>query len=91
MANTLDNIESKELILQYPCMWTYKLIIAKEMNIKKTLSHILKEKSYSLDDSKTSKKGAYKSYSLKLEVKSDNERKEIFERLQKEQDIKFIL
>ncbi|MDR1461516.1 MAG: DUF493 domain-containing protein [Campylobacteraceae bacterium] len=91
MANISDNVESKELILSYPCMWTYKLIATQDMDMKKTLTHILKNKQYSLDDSKTSKKGAYKSYSLKLEVESDEERKEIFERLQREQNIKFIL
>ncbi|MDR0408077.1 MAG: DUF493 domain-containing protein [Campylobacteraceae bacterium] len=86
-----DDIKSKELILKYPCMWTYKLITARDTDIKKILLRILKSEQYFLEDSKTSKKGAYKSYSLKLEVKSNKERIEIFECLQKEENIKFIL
>ncbi|MDR1554714.1 MAG: DUF493 domain-containing protein [Campylobacteraceae bacterium] len=91
MVNTSDNIKSKELILDYPCAWTYKLITTKDTDIKNILTHVLKDRKYSLTDSKTSKQGVYKSCSLKLEVKSDSDRKEIFENLQKEKSIKFIL
>ncbi|MDR3177792.1 MAG: DUF493 domain-containing protein [Campylobacteraceae bacterium] len=89
--NRLDDINSKELILNYPCFWTYKLITTKDADIEKILSLILKDREYNLNGSKTSKQGAYKSYALKLEVKSDDDRKKIFENLQKEEDIKFIL
>lgn len=91
MANVLDNIESKELILNYPCIWEYKLITIADANIQKILSNILKNREYVINDSKTSKKCVYKSYSLKLEVTSDEDRKGIFENLQKEDSIKFIL
>ncbi|MDR0580220.1 MAG: DUF493 domain-containing protein [Campylobacteraceae bacterium] len=86
-----DNIESKELILDYPCIWTYKLIATKNADMQEILPYILKDREYNLISSKISKQGTYKSYSLKVEVKSDSDRKEIFENLQKEESIKFIL
>ncbi|MDR2342455.1 MAG: DUF493 domain-containing protein [Campylobacteraceae bacterium] len=89
--NISDNIESKELILNYPCTWTYKIIAIKSADIQKVLLYILKDREYNLINSKISKQGTYKSYSLKVEVKSDSDRKEIFENLQKEKSIKFIL
>jgi putative lipoic acid-binding regulatory protein len=90
-VNISDNIKSKELILDYPCTWTYKLIIAESTDIEKVLSLILKNREYVLNNSKISKKGTYKSYSLKLEVKSSEDRQTIFQSLQKEKSIKFIL
>ena len=89
--NILKDDDLDKLVLEYPCIWKYKIIAEAKADVKQIVSLVLKDKEYSLKTSKTSKEGSYKSYHLAIEVTSDDDRKEILEKLREHKDIKFIL
>jgi len=91
VENTSDNINSKELVLEYPCVWEYRLVTTADTDIHEIAEGILGSRAHKLEASKTSKKGAFKSYALKLEVANDEDRKGIFASLREHQNIKFVL
>lgn len=91
MENTSDNIKAQELILEYPLLWEYKIVAFANADINGIIAKLLDGKTYKLKESKKSKSGTYKSYSLALEVESKNERKTIFESLRSHSNIKFVL
>ena len=81
----------KELALEYPLKWEYKIIADIKDDIKKVVKTLLGDRDYSLKNSKTSKKGRYQSYTLSVLVHSDDDRKTIYEELKKDTYIKMIL
>ncbi len=86
----LISLENKKLELNFPCNWEYKLIVECEEKLKVAVFEIV-DKKYELNHSKVSKKGKYKSFTLKLIIESDVERIDIFEKLKKHSDIKMVL
>lgn len=86
-----DDISSKELALEYPCIWCYKVIISSNNDIKTILQRVLGEREHSVNLSHDSQKGNYKSYDLKLLVFSDEDRKYLFKSLKMDIDVKFVL
>lgn len=84
-------VNTKELKLDYPCNWQYKVIVDAGTNVKQVVKDILDERDFSMKASKNSKKGKYESYSMNVLVHSDDDRKTIFETLKKDTQIKFVL
>lgn len=81
----------KELELEYPCDWEYKLIVVQGINVSQIVKNIVDTRNFSLKNSKNSKNGKYESFTLKLLVHSDDDRKTLYETLKANKDIKFVL
>jgi putative lipoic acid-binding regulatory protein len=90
-VNILKETDLDKLVLEYPLIWRYKIIAEAKADVERIVSLSLQDKEYSLEISKTSKKGSYKSYRLAIEVASDSDRKGILEKLREHKDIKFVL
>ncbi|MDR2636055.1 MAG: DUF493 domain-containing protein [Campylobacteraceae bacterium] len=84
-----DDISSKELVIDYPCIWRYKVIVAAASDIKAIIKRVLNEREYAIKSS--NQKGAYISYNLELTVQSGEDREAVFRALEKDTDVKFIL
>ncbi len=83
--------DTKELKLDYPCNWQYKVIVGKDDNIKEIAKDVLKERVHTLKKSQNSSKGKYSSHSLDVLVHSGDDRKALFDALKKHDKIKFVL
>jgi putative lipoic acid-binding regulatory protein len=85
------DLSKETLQLNYPCSWKYKLVLFEEKNSKKIVNEILGEREYKLVESKVSKKGKFKSYSLELLVHNEDDRKELYKILGEHKEIKMVL
>ena len=83
--------DTKELKLDYPCNWQYKIITSKNDDAKKIAKDVLKERTHTIKKSQNSSKGKYSSHSLDVLVHSGDDRKALFEELKKHDKIKFVL
>lgn len=70
----------------YPCMWEYKIILDCNINAKDYIKDILKDE-FEIKLSKSTPK--YKSYNIKVNVKDEQHRLEIFTLLK--QNCKYVL
>ena len=86
-----DDISSKELAIEYPCSWRYKLIVNSKSDIKTIMKRVLKDREYTVNFSHESRNGSYKSYNLDIVVLDGKDREGLFEVLKADSDIKFIL
>lgn len=84
------DLNNHKLELEYPCSWSYKLIVLETVNIKQTVKEVVK-KEHTVVESRISKKGKYKSYNLDLIVHNEEERKEYHKMLGDHKDIKMVL
>lgn len=77
--------------IEYPIEWKYK-VIGKDRDILiQTIDRVLDNREYRLQNSKTSSKGKYISLQVSTIVQSEEERNTIFQNLQKEKDIFFVI
>jgi len=83
--------DTKELKLNYPCNWQYKIIVGKNDDIEEIAKDVLKERSHTIKKSQNSSKGKYSSHSLDILVYSGDDRKALFDTLKKHDKIKFVL
>jgi len=89
MVEKVDN--TKELKLNYPCNWQYKMIINRDNSAKEIAKEALGDRAYSLKKSQNSSKGKYSSHTLEILVHNQDDRKELFETLKNHDKIKFVL
>ena len=85
------DLSKEKLKLDYPCNWTYKLVVKEQINIITTVKEVVLEREHSIKESKTSAKGKFKSYTLELLVHNEDDRKTLFEILGKHIDIKMVI
>ena len=85
----VDN--TKELELNYPAKWQYKIIMQKEHDAKKIIKEVLKERNFEIKKSQNSSKGNFTSHSLETIVNSNEERKALYDALKQHKNIKFVL
>lgn len=85
------DLSKEKLELNYPCNWTYKLVVLEKINIKKTVKEVVLQREHIVIESKSSSKGKFKSYSLELLVHNEDDRKTLFEVLREHDDIKMVL
>lgn len=85
------DLSKEKLELDYPCSWSYKLVVKDKINIKKTVKDVVSEREHTVIESKTSAKGKFKSYTLELLVHNEDDRKTLFEILGEHNDIKMVL
>jgi putative lipoic acid-binding regulatory protein len=87
----IDDIKSKEIILEYPCEWEYKAVVEKNTNIDELLKPILKGRVYKQKLSKSSKEGTYSSYSIVVLVHNNEDRVCVYEQIRSHKNVKIVL
>ena len=85
------DLSKEKLELDYPCSWTYKVVVHEKINIKTTIYDVVSEREHTIKSSNVSKKGKFRSYSLELLVHNEDDRKELFKILGDHNDIKMVL
>lgn len=85
------DLSKHKLELEYPCSWKYKIVLLETVNTKYISKDIFGDRKHSLKESKVSKKGKFKSYTIELIVHSDDDREEIHRLLGEHKDIKMVL
>lgn len=85
------DLSKEKLKLDYPCNWTYKIVILEKININKVIVEVISKREHKVKESKVSSKGKYKSYSLDLIVHNEDDRKELYKLLGDHSDIKMVL
>jgi putative lipoic acid-binding regulatory protein len=85
------NLNDKKLELEYPCNWDYKVIVHKECDIHDIAKCLFGEREHKVTKSKKSKGDKYRSYNVSTLVHNDDDRKEIFEQLKKDENVKMVL
>ena len=85
------DLNKHKLKLDYPCNWSYKIVVLESTDIKFVTKEILLEREHKVKESKVSNKGKFKSYNLDLIVHNDDDRKLIYELLGKHSAIKMVL
>ncbi|MGA1933249.1 YbeD family protein [Arcobacter sp. YIC-464] len=85
------DLNKEKLKLDYPCNWKYKIVVLETINIKKVVTEVISKREHSVKESKVSKKGKFKSYTLELLVHSDDDRTGLYENLGNHDDIKMVL
>jgi uncharacterized protein len=85
------DLNKHKLELDYPCSWKYKIVMLETINVKIVSKDIFGEREHSLEESKVSKKGKFKSYTVELIVHNDDDRKELHRLLGEHKDIKMVL
>jgi putative lipoic acid-binding regulatory protein len=87
----LIDLNKEKLKLDYPCSWVYKIVTLESSNINNIVKSVLKERNNIIKESKVSRKGKFKSYSIDLQVFSDEDRKELYTQFGAHNDIKMVL
>ncbi len=77
--------------IEYPCNWIYKVIGSDFNSVKEAIAEVISDKSYSVDESNTSSKGAYVSVKVELLVENEDIRNSIFNNLKQHSKIKMVL
>jgi putative lipoic acid-binding regulatory protein len=85
------DLNKEKLELDYPCSWKYKIVLLESIDAKGVVKSIVLERTHTLKDSNTSKKGKYKSYSIELIVHNEDDRKELYKLFGDHIDIKMVL
>jgi putative lipoic acid-binding regulatory protein len=85
------DLSKHKLELNYPCHWEYKLITCSKQDALKGVKEVILEREFTLEISKTSKKGKYQSFTLKTMVHNEDDRVTIYELLKRHDCIKMIL
>lgn len=85
------DLNEHKLELDYPCNWTYKLVIRKEQNMNKIIKEVLEDRKHGVKPSKTSSKGKFKSYTLDLIVENEEDRKYLYKILGDHEHIKMVV
>ncbi|WP_457745105.1 HP0495 family protein [Sulfurimonas sp.] len=91
METLNDKLKGKQLELEYPCNWCYKVIATEEEALKQAVHDVIQEREHKISPSNNSKTGKYISMNLDLLVQNEDDRTFIFDALKKHQDIKMVL
>ena len=73
------DLSKEKLELDYPCNWSYKLVVLESINIKATVKDIVLEREHTIVKSKSSSKGKFESYNLELLVHNEEDRKKAYQ------------
>jgi uncharacterized protein len=86
----LENAKNKPDI-EYPCNWGYKVIGSDVDQVLTAIEESVLGLSYSVKPSNVSKTGKYFSFNIEMEVPNEVVRDLVFENLQKNEHIRFVL
>ncbi len=85
------DLNQHKLELEYPCEWEYKVVIRSEHNINPITKEIFEAREHIVSSSKTSSKGKFNSFNIKLTVHSDEDRTDIYKKLHSHERIKMVV
>ena len=85
------NLNDYKLELDYPCSWSYKIVIKHEHNGDKIAKEIFEQREYKIIKSKVSSGGKFKSYNIDLLVHNDEDRTELHKLLGSHKHIKMVI
>lgn len=68
------NFCKEKLELEYPCMWTYKVIGTDQESLKKAIAEVVQERECLITFSNSSSNGKYLCLNLEMNVHSDEDR-----------------
>lgn len=83
--------EPDKPLIEYPCIWSYKLICAAATETHRLVESILGEREFTLVPSQSSSLGKYESHDLSVVAMSDDDRLSIFDKFKKTAAVKFLL
>jgi len=78
-------------MIQYPCAWGFRIIGTHEKLIRQLVVEIVGEHTHTLDASNTSAAGKYVSMRLSVQVRDEEHRNEIHQRLTAHEAVKMVL
>lgn len=85
------DLNNYKLELDYPCLWTYKIIGSIQEDLRQAVLDVVGELEHTLTFSNNSKTGRYLSLKLELIVKDEKHRLSIYEGLSRHDAIKIVL
>ena len=85
------DLNQHTLELDYPCNWTYKVVIRHEQTIQDIIKEVLNEREHNIQPSKKSSGGKFKSYTLEMLVHNEDDRKELYKILADHEHIKMVV
>lgn len=77
--------------ISYPCEWSYKVIGSESGIILEKITLILADYDFQIAKSKESKTGKYTSFNVKVSVRNEEKRNEVFGLLKNIPTVKFVL
>ena len=80
-----------KLELQYPCQWQYKAIGHDREMLKLSIETLFKGYRCEIRYSNSSKTGKYHSYSIDMQVASEEERVGLFQALKSDPQVKMVI
>lgn len=83
--------EDRKPEISYPCIWNYKVIGSNVENILLAVKDSVLGLEYSVRPSNVSRTGKYFSFNISMEVPNEVVRDLVFENLQKNEHIKFVI
>lgn len=83
--------KKQELHLEYPCLWTYKVIGADQDEMKCAVREIILDRQCRISLSRQSEKAKYFSLNVELTVESESHRTALYEALKAHPAIKLVL
>jgi uncharacterized protein len=83
--------DKRELQLEYPCQWVYKIIGPDADGMQCAVNEIIRDRGYKISLSRTSETGKYHCFNIELSVESEGHRKDIYECLKCHPAIKIVL
>ena len=75
--------------IDYPCKWGYRIITTHDINIDEVIFNLNWDMKYTITKSNENTK--FVSYSIRLEVNSDEQRVGIYQQLKDIKSIKYVL
>jgi uncharacterized protein len=85
------NFDNQKLKITYPCEWVIKIIGSDEKAMRDAVDCIVKDRSYVVLRSNTSRTGKYISLNIKLTILFAEEKQDFYEKLTAHREIKFVL
>jgi len=77
--------------LVYPCEWQYRVIGPDEEQLHQAITHVIRDRSCSIDPSNSSKAGKYHCLNLGITVHDEEERNLIYTSLKEHPHVKLVL
>ncbi|HOQ43543.1 MAG TPA: DUF493 domain-containing protein, partial [Smithellaceae bacterium] len=83
--------KKQKLQLEYPCLWTYKIIGTDRDEMKCAVYEIIRDRQCRITPSRQSETAKYFSMNVELTVESESHRTNLYEALKAHQAIKLVL
>ena len=87
----ISNLNNQKVEITYPREWEIKIIGSDEKTMRDSTDCILKERSYTVLRSNTSRTGKYLTLKIKLILQSAEEKQDIYAKYSSDKEIKFVL